>query len=575
MDYSRPRIDKETRMHIRRSAERPQGFLLFCFALGLSLAIPASARHILTADQWRKDLKELAEKLSQEHRAPFHTVSQSDFDKAVADLDRRIPDLADHQVIVEMARLVAMIGDGHTRLAIPLSPGVEAVKTHRPTPAPAEMALLFRRLPVGLYLFRDGLFVQRAAPEFKHLLGAKVLRVGSSTAEQALEAVRGIVSRDNEMGFKNAAPFMLGFAEVLHAVGLAESPDKAGFVLLDGSGREMSVELPALPAGVEPAWVYLHEVEASPLPLWLKNPKQAFWFEYLKDSGTLYVQINEIGSTEKETLAQFVSRIQDFSSSQAVDRCVIDLRQNGGGNNYLNRSLTLGLIRAEKLNRRGRLFTIIGRETFSAAMNLVSQLELLTNTLFVGEPTGASPSHYGDARRFVLPQSGLTVRISSIYWRDWSADEKRKWVAPDIPAEPTMSDYLSHRDPVLEAILSYDPDKSLFESLRDIYALKGLSGAYTHYYKFKTDPANVQVRTEDDLNRLGADLLDQKKYADAEQVFGQNLEDYPDSFEAHLGLGETYLATRDKTKAAASFEQALKIKPGDARAAELLKKARE
>ena len=549
--------------------------LLVGLALGLSLSVPAPARNVLTADQWRKDLKELAAQLTQRHRAPFHAVSQYDFEKAVADLDRRLPDLADHQVIVEMARLVAMIGDGHTRLAFPLSPGIEPVKTHRSTPAPADKALLFRRLPLGLYLFKDGLFVQRAAPEFRHLLGAKVLKVGSVPAEQALESVRGLVSRDNEMGFKNAAPFMLGLSEVLHAVGLAASPDRAQFALLDRSGRETSVELLALPAGVEPAWIYLHEVEPSPLPLWPKNPKLAFWFEYLKDSGTLYVQINEIGPSEKETFAQFVSRVQDFSSSQVVNRCVIDLRQNGGGNNYLNRSLTLGLIRAEKLNRQGRLFTIIGRETFSAAMNLVSQLEIFTNTLFVGEPTGASPSHYGDARRFVLPESGLTVRISSIYWRDWSADEKRTWVSPDIPSEPTMADYLAHRDPALEAIMAFDPDQSLLESLREAYALGGLSGAYLRYYKFKTDPANVQVQTEDVLNCLGAYLLEQKKYEDAGQVFAQNLEDYPDSFEAHLGLGETYLATQDKAKAAASFERALKLKPGDARAAALLKKARQ
>lgn len=562
-------------MSVRKPGRRIQRFILLCFGLGLGFGMAAPAQNVLTAEQWRKDLKELAEKLSQNHRAPFHALSKGDFEKAVASLDRRIPDLADHQVIVEMARIVAMIGDGHTRLALPLSAGNEAVQTHKPTPAPAEKALLFRRLPIGLYLFKDGLFVERTTSEFRHLLGARVLRVGRTPAEQALEAVRGIVSRDNEMGFKSAAPFLLGLSEVLHAVGLTESVDKARFVFLDRAGQELSVELFPLSPGTEPIWVYLREVDSSPLPHWLKNPKQAFWFEYLKDSGTLYVQINEIGRSEKETLAQFVSRVLDFSSSQVVNRCVVDLRQNGGGNNYLNRSLTLGLIRAEKLNRRGRLFTIIGRETFSAAMNLVSQLEIFTNTLFVGEPTGESPSQYGDARRIVLSESGLTVRISSVYWRDWSADENRPWVAPDIPAEPTMAEYLSHRDPILEAILRYDPGKSLFESLREIYLLQGLSGAYIHYYKFKTDPANVQIRTEEELNRLGAFLLDQKKYDDAIQVFTQNLEDYPGSFEAHLGLGEVYFASGDKTKAAASFERALKIKPGDTRAAALLKKAKK
>jgi tetratricopeptide (TPR) repeat protein len=138
-----------------------------------------------------------------------------------------------------------------------------------------------------------------------------------------------------------------------------------------------------------------------------------------------------------------------------------------------------------------------------------------------------------------------------------------------------MADYFSHRDPALEAVLGYDPGKSLFESLRETHALHGLSGTSIHYYKLKTDPANVNIRTEEDLNRLGAFLLEQKKYGDAGRVFVQNLEDYPDSFAAHLGLGETHLASGDKTKAAASFERALKIRPGDARAAAFLKKAKE
>jgi tetratricopeptide (TPR) repeat protein len=123
--------------------------------------------------------------------------------------------------------------------------------------------------------------------------------------------------------------------------------------------------------------------------------------------------------------------------------------------------------------------------------------------------------------------------------------------------------------------LRYDPNKSLFESLREIYMLKGLDEVYTHYCIFKTDPANVGIRTEEDLNSLGVFLLKEKKYSDSVLVFDQNLKDYPESFEAHLGLGEAYLATGEKGKAAASVERALKIKPGDPRAKSLLEKTME
>jgi hypothetical protein len=48
---------------------------------------------------------------------------------------------------------------------------------------------------------------------------------------------------------------------------------------------------------------------------------------------------------------------------------VVDLRWNGGGNTLLAMPLLHGLIAGRTINRRGRLFVIAGRGTFSAAQN--------------------------------------------------------------------------------------------------------------------------------------------------------------------------------------------------------------
>ena len=60
-----------------------------------------------------------------------------------------------------------------------------------------------------------------------------------------------------------------------------------------------------------------------------------------------------------------------------------------------------------RVNQPGKLFTIIGRQTFSAAMNCVNRMKLNTDTLFVGEPTGSSPNMYGDNAPVVLPQQQI------------------------------------------------------------------------------------------------------------------------------------------------------------------------
>jgi hypothetical protein len=104
------------------------------------------------------------------------------------------------------------------------------------------------------------------------------------------------------------------------------------------------------------------------------------------------------------------------------------------------------------LDRGGQLFTLIGRTTFSAAMNFSLQLEKHTQTLFVGEPTGSKPNHFGDSRKVQLPNTNLTLRISSLYWQ-WSPTDDRPWISPHIEASPSRRAALDGHDPAMEAIL--------------------------------------------------------------------------------------------------------------------------
>ncbi len=80
------------------------------------------------------------------HKNLFHTITRGQFERAVRKLDERIPSLARHQIIVEMARIAAMIGDGHTNIAPTRDPKIG-----------------FRAYPVKFYLFQDGLYVRAAA----------------------------------------------------------------------------------------------------------------------------------------------------------------------------------------------------------------------------------------------------------------------------------------------------------------------------------------------------------------------------------------------------------------------------
>ncbi len=128
------------------------------------------------------------------------------FHRAVDQLYERIPSLARHQIVIGLLRILAMVGDSHTR---PEIGGIADVQKWG-----------YRVYPLRLYLYSDGLFVQAAAPEYRDAVGARVLKIGNMTGDEALRKVNEIVPRDNEMTLKYLAPKFLVIPEALHALGI-------------------------------------------------------------------------------------------------------------------------------------------------------------------------------------------------------------------------------------------------------------------------------------------------------------------------------------------------------------------
>jgi hypothetical protein len=84
---------------------------------------------------------------------------------------------------------------------------------------------------------------------------------------------------------------------------------------------------------------------------------------------------------------------------------------------------------------------------------LTDALEKYTNITFVGEPTGSKGNTYGDSRKIVLPNSGITVRVAIYYWQDWYPWDKRDATVPQIAAPLTFDAYRKKIDPAMEAIM--------------------------------------------------------------------------------------------------------------------------
>jgi Peptidase family S41 len=507
-----------------------------------------SSRHALTTAQWREDLQYLARELPKRHRNAFHKITQATFDSAVAALDARIPTLSDHEIVVGFASIVALLGDGHTRLALPQDPDVGFDRAHTVTDPPKDSSLYLHNLPVKLALFGDGLFVRAATPEYKALIGSRVVRIGRLRADSAVEAMRPVVNYDNEQGFLFIAPTLMPVPEVLHAMRITDGVGEVTMTL-DRNGASKNVTLRPVQLFGKPRFIEARDQLAT-APLWEKDTDKWYWLADLRSARTVYVQMNRIGSAPEENITDFARRIRRTYQGSGAQRVVIDLRHNPGGDGNMDRPLFTALVRDSAINRFGHLFVLIGRETFSAAQMLVNDFEHSSNAIFVGEPTGASPSGYGDSRKFKLPNSGLTVRASTIYWRDMDGDEKRAATMPYLPVALTATDYFGGRDPVLDAATSFDPATTPEKLVEIVQARAGWPQAMHICWAYVADPLISRDERNRGMSACGSLLQKQGEAKTAAEWFQAMINYLPDEPAGYQGLADALSATGDSKKAA-------------------------
>ena len=427
----------------------PRGFLQMTFRLPDNLSpgtckvkIVASTevtntatfRIALRTDQWRQDLQFLATQLPLLHRNAFFKIPRAQFDQAVADLDRDLPSLQDHEIVVRMMRIVALIGDAHTTLNT------------------AGSTQQLRLYPLKLYWFSDGLYVTDAASQYRQLLGARLLRIGSTDVQQAHAAVSEVIPHENEPWLTAMSPAALVSPEILQALRILPDLSTAPLVFQGGAGQEVSVNVASVWANSQIDWVTAPDPARVAMPLYRRHPELNYWFDYLDASHTLYLQYNVCQNRLDLPFNQFLQQMQAFASTHAVDRLVIDLRNNTGGDSSILQPLINSVASDPNINRSDRLFVIIGRRTFSSGLFNAIDLRLRTNATFVGEATGGKPNGYGEVRSFRLPNSRLSIFYSTRLFTTMPGDPSSLF--PHVVVELSSTDFLSGRDPAMDSILN-------------------------------------------------------------------------------------------------------------------------
>ncbi len=381
------------------------------------------------------DVEHYLVELERIHPAPYHAVSKAEYRAAADRLIARLPELDDDQLMVELLRLVALLGerDGHANMN-PLAGG------HR-----RELHLY----PIATYEFADGVYVV-VAPGRPQLVGRRLVAIQGRPIAEVLRLVDPLVTYDNALSLAaHRSPYLVT-AEILHGVGITPTAARAVFSVEGVTDTELTpVTTGAYINALRPAYPnYLDGMPKRSKPLFVQKRGASQWVTTLDKGRVVYFVYNTVTGDPTGT----ADRILRLARQKKTRRVIVDLRNNGGGdiNTY---PYLLQTLKSRAINKRGKLVVLIGRTTYSAAVHFAVDLKRGTRAILVGEPTGGSPNHYSDTDPVALPISGYTINVPRIHFVKLPGQSGLQ-LDPDVAVPLNGADFFAGRDPVLARALT-------------------------------------------------------------------------------------------------------------------------
>ena len=383
---------------------------------------------VARVEGWRRDLDYLyneALRVSPDYR---NGNAPAAFTNAYQELKKNIPGLSLAQFIVGLNRMLATLRQGHTGLF-----GGGGI----------------HNLPVQFYVFPEGIYVVRASEQHQSLAGSRLVSIGRTSAEDALRLMNRMQSVDGDMEYVGLGAMLLRKAEYLEGSGIdidvnavqitVESPEgQRETVTLGGPDIQGSMKLPA-PPRVQP-------------PMFLRNVKENHWEQALPERNAVYVQLNQVSNDPDESLPAFGTRLWNVLEARKPGNLIVDVRHNTGGSTSLYPELLRTIIAYTRVPDR-KVYVLIGRHTYSAAGNFITDLERLVNPVFVGEASGECCNLNGDFAQVRLPHTGLTGTIAGVRWNlSHDVFDGRREMSPQVPVQLTAAAYFAGLDPALEAV---------------------------------------------------------------------------------------------------------------------------
>ena len=400
------------------------GLILMFSMVGCSSIL--SSEPYLSKDRdsrWVNDITYLEKTLPQVHKNLYFHLTEQEFHRQLEELKNKVPDYSDEQIEIELSVILAGIGDTHTGSSI----GSEF------------------QYPLELHWFAEGIYITGTSKEYQELLDARIITLNGRKIEEAANTLKPLLAGANESWFKTQVVYYLPLPGVLQYFGLSKSDEiELGVELKNGQEKKVKLK----PMSFKEYIAVDRPTEH--VPLYRSYPDKNYWYEYLKEEKIIYLNYNSCRQMRDEPFEIFDKEFWDFVQNHEVDKVVLDIRENRGGISTILNSFIKEL-KNSSFNQQGKLFVIIGKDTYSSAILNAISLKKETKAYFIGEATGGEPNHYGEVKQFKLPNSEKPIRYSTKYFH-WS-DQDINTLEPDKVIKETFAAHREGTDPILEWIV--------------------------------------------------------------------------------------------------------------------------
>ena len=385
---------------------------------------------------WREDLAFFAREFPARQLDFAKLYPKDRFDSEIDAITRAIPTATDAEIVLSLMRLVASAHVGHTNLRWP------------------EGSLAFHRLPLGLQWYSDGLAITAATEPYREALGLRVSSIGTMTPEQLEAAVAPYLAYEDDGWLHQLSQSAMLMEEILRALGQVETDGRVAITLARPDGTTTTLRVAAVPWADRSRLVTAVEALGIPVGPARIEPLRYYRYEILAGTKTLYIRYNRCADDPRQPFADFAKELlaKVDANPSGVERVVIDLRANGGGNSQVIEPLLTGLHARKSLSAKGRLFALVGPGTFSSGLLAVIKLRHDLNAVVVGEPPGERLNSYGEVRPLTLPNSHLNVQYSTKYFT--LVKGGAAYFEPDMVVRTSIADWRAGNDPVLGAALT-------------------------------------------------------------------------------------------------------------------------